>query len=132
MLLVVFLLTVQLGPAAHLAAHRNDHTHGAGTTARAHAASHRAGVEHHHGAPDSLPDSTSDAGDRTPEHGRSSSAHFDLALIGGPPAPSLPLPAEQLVPLPEAVAPPPRPPSRPQPPVRGPPAPSSVPFTVSA
>ena len=131
MLLVIFLLGVQVGPAAHLAAHRNDHTHGPEITARAHAASHRAGVQHDHGDAANPPGSPGDDDGRAPGHGRWNSAHFGLALIDGPPAPTLPGPAERLAVLPETATPHPRPPSRPQPPVRGPPAPSSVSLTVS-
>jgi hypothetical protein len=57
----------------------------------------------------------------SPEHGRASAAHFDLALLGGPPPPFFPLPAEALAPPPDIVARWRHAPALPQPPARGPP-----------
>ena len=129
MLLVLFVVAVQLGPVVHLSGHRNDHTHGAATTARAHASAHRAGVPHDHtGAEDDEERGsrqTPPQDEQPPDHGRGSSAHFDLALIDGPPPLSLPLPADHLAPRPAADPRSPRAPARHRSAVRGPP-PSAV------
>jgi hypothetical protein len=122
MLLVLFVLAVQLGPAAHLAAHRNDHTHG-GSPAAAHEAAHRAGHPHVHRVEepadaDSAPPGSSDPG---PDHGQGTSAHFGLALLDGPPPPDLPPPAEWLAARRTDDARQPLPPVRQTPPARGPP-----------
>ncbi|MCC7031462.1 MAG: hypothetical protein IT179_01350 [Acidobacteria bacterium] len=150
-LLGVFVVAAQLAPVAHLATHRNDHTHGPelGTLGDAdHDAAHRAGLPHAHldeltadeGAwLDGAEDSAATAGEHAPEtgdaspahshgapashdHGRDSVAHFGVALVEGPPAPLVPPPAETIAPPPDATARDHRAPARPQPPVRGPPA----------
>lgn len=124
MLLVLFLLAVQLGPAFHLASHRDDHTHGLETTARAHASAHRAGLVHDHddekqaGNRSSRPDPPLEEG---PGHGQWTSAHFGLALLAAPPPPALPAPAERLAPRVSPVLRAPLPPDDHAPPVRGPP-----------
>ena len=124
MLLVLFLLGVQLGPVAHLASHRDDHTHGPDSIARAHAGAHRDGRAHDHHQADDRRDGPSPpdpAREHDSGHGQWNSAHFGLALLEGPPPPSLPRPAERLVPVASAVMPPPLPPDDHAPPVRGPP-----------
>ena len=123
MLLVLFLLGVQLGPAVHLASHRDDHTHGLDSTARAHAGAHRDGRAHaHHQADDRREGPASpDSSPEDPGHGQWNSAHFGLALLDGPPPPGLPPPADRLVPVASAVIQPPFPPDDHAPPVRGPP-----------
>ena len=148
-LLVVFLLATQVAPLAHLVTHRADHTHGPAAGAAAHhadhEAAHRAGRPHVHrpapnapappelrGVPAGAPhvsraDTDHRDGATRPDerpahdHGRNSSTHFGLALMGGPPPPMLPPPAEAVERLPDL-----RPhrraaPSPPQPPARGPP-----------
>lgn len=150
-LLGVFVVAAQLAPVAHLATHRNDHTHGPalGTDGdAAHEAAHRAGLPHAHadeltpeerawldGADDSAPvqddDAAGAAGEGSPahshgtpshDHGRGSVAHFGVALVEGPPPPLVPPPAETIAPPPDARARDHRAPARPQPPARGPPA----------
>jgi hypothetical protein len=118
MLLVVFLLAVQLGPVAHLATHREGHTHGAGTAE--HTAAHRAGIAHEHdtgpgdGDPPSSPDPSS-------QHGLWNSAHFGIALAGGQPPLTIAAPADTVAPAPvEHVRPPCTREETPTP-VRGPP-----------
>jgi len=136
-LLAVFVLTAELAPVAHLATHRNDHTHGPELAVgpddedadeltpaerawldggelppdwnEAEEAAHDHGEPHSHGSP-------------FDDHGHDSVAHFALATLPGPPPPIVPPP-------PEAVAPPPNhsprrhdAPALLQPPVRGPPA----------
>lgn len=128
LLLGVFVLAAQLAPLAHLATHRNDHTHGPEAAPRTshdhdddhdhdhgHDADHTDSPEHDHdgGAP---PEPTSR------EHGRTSAAHFDLALLDGPPPPFLPPPAETLAPAPDVIARWHHAPALPQPPARGPPS----------
>lgn len=135
-LLVAFVLTAELAPVAHLATHRNDHTHGpelavehdhedAAELTPAERAwldggepppvSGEADEEHGRGEPHSH-------GSPFDDHGHDSIAHFALATLPGPPPPIVPPP-------PEAVAPPPNhaprrhdAPALLQPPVRGPPA----------
>lgn len=124
MLLVLFLLAVQLGPAAHLAFHRDDHTHGAGISARAHAGAHRAGLAHVHHRADprrAAPVTPDPAREERPGHGQGNSAHFGLALLDAPPSPGVPRPAERLVVDAAPALRPPFPPDRQAPPVRGPP-----------
>ncbi|MGE3888189.1 MAG: hypothetical protein AB7H81_17280 [Vicinamibacterales bacterium] len=149
-LLGVFVVAAQLAPAAHLATHRNDHSHGPefGTLDdAAHDAAHRAGLPHDHGdeltpeerawlngddAPIEYGDGTAaTTGDAAPphshgsplhDHGRGSVAHFGVALVEGPPPPLVPPPAETIAPPPDARARDHRAPARPQPPARGPPA----------
>ena len=142
LLLGVFLLAVQLSPLAHLATHRNDHTHGP-DAADAHEAAHRGGHAHEHddadhetddadadhGHDDAVThdDADHDHDDRTPprpsssDHGRASAAHFDLALLDGPPPPFLPPPAATLALPPDVHARWHHAPALPQPPARGPP-----------
>ena len=139
LLLGLFLLAAQFAPLAHLATHRNDHTHGPDVTSD-HEAAHRAGrahdhdddADHGHGHDDAATrddhgDADHDHGDGTPqrpaspEHGRASAAHFDLALLDGPPPPFLPPPAETLAPPPDVYARWHHAPALPQPPARGPP-----------
>ena len=135
LLLGVFILTAQLAPLAHLARHRNDHSHGP-ETADHHAAAaddhdHEHDDEHDHGGwfPD---DDHGEAADHdhdgdvppapaSPDHGRDSVAHFALALLEGPPPPYLPPPASTLAPPPDVVARWHHAPALPQPPARGPP-----------
>jgi hypothetical protein len=118
LLLLVFLLGAVLSPALHLAVHRDDHSHGVGAV-RTHAAAHRAGLAHEH------PDAPADD-ERTPDHGRDSSAHFGLALLQALPASELPRPAEALLRRAAAAPGRPRPPVIPQQPVRGPPPASRI------
>jgi len=149
-LLGVFVLAAQLAPVAHLATHRNDHTHGPELGAlgdAAHEAAHRAGQPHAH-ADDLTPDerawlngddaaaaqgddpagTTSDGapahshGTPSHDHGRGSVAHFGVALVEGPPPPLVPPPAEAIAPPPDAPVRDHLAPARPQPPARGPPA----------
>lgn len=115
LLLGVFLLAAQLAPVAHLATHRPDHTHGP-ETGHDHEAAPRAAHSHDHDH-----DGTAPADPASSEHGRASAAHFDLALLAGPPPPFLPPPAETLAPPPDAVARWHHAPALPQPPARGPP-----------
>lgn len=75
MLLVVFVLAAQLGPAVHLATHRPDHSHGparGGLAPAEHHAAHRAGRPHDH------PDA---------DRGRRRAAH-DRAIAQRPPSPA--------------------------------------------
>jgi hypothetical protein len=133
LLLGVFLLAAQLAPLAHLARHRNDHTHGP-ETADHHAVAaddHEHEDEHDHGgwfADDDhgdVPDHDHDGGvpppPAAPDHGRDSMAHFALALVEGPPPPYLPPPASTLASPPDDVARSHHAPALPQPPARGPP-----------
>jgi hypothetical protein len=133
----VFVVTAQLGPVAHLATHRNDHTHGpefASAGNAAHEVAHRLGRPHDHA--DAGEDLTAEerawlAGDEAPtpdssgsrhDHGRESAAHFGLALLQGPPPPLVPPPSATIAPPPDTA---PRRYARPtplQPPTRGPPA----------
>lgn len=150
-LLVVFVLALQLAPAAHLTTHRHGHSHGpepplpfAGpddTDHDDHGDFEDEGFggsggfdDHHHGDDTGVSEAHDDAADHhhgavpaaphrpASEHGQSSAAHFGLALLQGPPAPFLPPPAEtNTAPL-DAV-----PKGRcaaphPQPPARGPPS----------
>ncbi len=135
LLLGVFLLAAQLAPLAHLARHRNDHTHGP-ETADHHAAAvddheheHEHADEHDHDgwfaedhgdAPDHDHDGSAPP-PASPDHGRDSVAHFALALVEGPPPPYLPPPASTLAPPPDDVARWHHAPALPQPPARGPP-----------
>ena len=132
LLLAVFLAAAQLVPATHLATHRNDHTHGptlpaAGPDARHHddhAAAHRTGRAHDHGVPVAVTphdDQAPPAPAAPDDHGRASSAHFDLALLEAPPAPFVPLPAGTLALPPDIVVRWHHAPAQPHPPVRGPP-----------
>jgi len=121
LLLGVFLLAAQLAPLAHLARHRNDHTHGPET-----ADHHAAAVddhEHEHEHADEHDHDGSAPPPASPDHGRDSVAHFALALVEGPPPPFLPPPADTLAPPPDDVARWHHAPALPQPPVRGPPRP---------
>lgn len=127
LLLGVFLAAAQLAPIRHLAAHRDDHTHGPELPAPTDDPGADPDHEHEH---DDDHDHDGDPGNdpapgaphRHPnEHGQSSAAHFGLALLEGPPAPFLPPPSETLTTPPVAVllgrfAVPRR-----QPPARGPP-----------
>ena len=136
MLLGVFLLAAQLAPLAHLATHRNDHTHG--PEAGEHTTAPRPALPHGHDdadhdhddwfgddhgeASEHEHDGTAPVDPTSPEHGRASAAHFDLALLDGPPPPFLPPPAETLALPPDVVARWHHAPALPQPPVRGPPS----------
>ena len=140
LLLGVFLLAAQLAPLAHLATHRPDHTHGP-ETGHDHAAAPRAAHSHDHDhdhddanhddddwfaddhgeSPDHDHDGTAPADPTSSEHGRASAAHFDLALLDGPPPPFLPPPADTLALPPDTVARWHHAPALPQPPARGPP-----------
>jgi hypothetical protein len=138
LLLGVFLLAAQLAPLAHLATHRPDHTHGP-EPGHDHEAAPRAAhsydhdhddADHDHDgwfaddhgeSSDHGHDGTAPADPTSSEHGRASAAHFDLALLAGPPPPFLPPPAETLAPPPDAVARWHHAPALPQPPARGPP-----------
>jgi hypothetical protein len=133
LLLGVFLLAAQLAPLAHLATHRNDHTHGP-ETGHDHAATPRAALSHDHDHDDWFADDHGESSDHdhessapadptSSEHGRASAAHFDLALLDGPPPAFLPPPAETLALPPDAVARWHHAPALPQPPARGPPRP---------
>lgn len=137
LLLGIFLLAAQLAPLAHLATHRNDHTHGPETGHDHEAAPHAALAHDHddadhdhddwfgddHGdASEHEHDGTTPADPTSSEHGRASAAHFDLALLDGPPPPFLPPPAETLALPPDVVARWHHAPALPQPPVRGPPS----------
>jgi len=150
LLLGLFLLAGQFAPLAHLATHRNDHTHGPDVTSE-HEAAHRAGRAHDHDDFDHQADDDADhghdhdddhdhavtrddhddtdhdhgggtpQGPASPDHGRASAAHLDLALLDGPPPPFLPPPAETLAPPPDVYARWHHAPALPQPPARGPP-----------
>lgn len=149
-LLGVFVVAAQLAPVAHLATHRNDHTHGPelGTLDdAAHEAAHRAGPVHDH-ADELTPEERAwlngdDAaaaqgdgpagttGNGAPahshgsplhDHGRGSVAHFGVALVEGPPPLLVPPPAETVAAPPDTPVRDYRAPARPQPPARGPPA----------
>lgn len=139
LLLGVFLVAAQLAPLAHLARHRNDHTHGPEATSHHAAAVNDHGHEHddehddehehdgwftdddHGEAADHDHDGDAPAAPASPDHGRDSVAHFALALLEGPPPPYLPPPASTLAPPPDQVARSHHAPALPQPPARGPP-----------
>ncbi len=124
-LLALFLVATQFAPAAHLSAHRDDHTHGAdrmsasaaphghdGQSGHEHQPRRREGREpvadHDHGTGrpehaddhDGMPASDHRSGS---QHGQSSAAHFGLALIQAPPAPFLPLPPTTLASPPATI-----------------------------
>jgi len=125
-LLSIFVLAAQLAPVAHLATHRNDHTHGpelaphaddddADALTPAEAAWLAGGdwppepAPHSHGSP-------------FDDHGHDSVAHFALATLQGPPPPLVPPPAETIAPPPNHTPRGHEAPALPQPPARGPPA----------
>ena len=133
----VFLLAAQVVPMAHLATHRDNHTHGPERDPFAH--DHPADSDHDHDDDDHSvarkadhddadhdhgDDADHDRGSDRPahrQHGQASAAHFGLALLEGPLPPFLPPPAETTAAPLDAVlrgrcsAP------HPQPPARGPP-----------
>lgn len=113
-LLGVFLLAAQLTPLLHLAAHRNDHSHGP-----------EAAADHDHGEPADLEHHNDDTTPAAPhpsnDHGQASSAHFGLALLEAPPPPFLPPPADTLAVPPDVRLRRHHATAQPQPPVRGPP-----------
>lgn len=119
LLLGVFVLAAQFAPLAHLATHRNDHTHGPESAPVDRSASHGSRAHDHDDADHDHDEDTP----ASPEHGRASAAHFDLALLDGPPPPFLPPPADTLAPPPDDVARWHHAPALPQPPARGPPRP---------
>lgn len=131
LLLTIFVLAAQVAPLAHLATHRNDHTHGPELPAD-HDDDHDRDADHDEFDADhdhDHDDATVDHDGGTPapghpsshEHGQDSAAHLLLALLQGPPPPFLPPPAETLA-LPLDVVRRSRDTAaRPHPPVRGPP-----------
>jgi hypothetical protein len=140
-LLAVFVLAGQLAPIAHLATHRNDHTHGpefAAFGTSTHEAAHRAGLAHTHVATggDELTAEerawlNGDDGpappahsDDTPshDHGRGSVSHFSVAVTEGPPPPLVPPPGEAMAQPPDTALDGHDAPALSHPPSRGPPA----------
>jgi hypothetical protein len=146
-LLGVFLLATQFAPVAHLATHRDDHTHGptgdhgrpqrsAARTDAVHDHPHDHDDHHHHEGASAAPehpaaDAAPGHGDapavpagREPDHGQASAAHFCLALVQGPPPPYLPPPAEARARPADATLRARHAAPRPLPPARGPPQPA--------